>query len=155
MESLRLIAVDNDDLAILSAHCQDAVTRLGDCLYFPARKRFVMAMNRFVWEKAAEKPRFSFFRRTEYERRRAVLHFERVLEVRKFGLDDAPENRVLSLLALRFTETDAPSGSIELVFAGGSAIRLGVECIEARLSDIGGAWSTGARPDHERAEPAG
>ena len=154
MDSLRLDAVDADDLAILSACCQDAVLRLEDCRYFPGEQRFVVAMNRFAWEKAAPRPRFGFGRRRRQadERRRSVLHFDRVAGVQHIGLGAAMPAQVLSLLALRFTGGEAPSGSIELVFAGGSAIRLDVECVEARLSDQGAAWSAAARPDHDRTD---
>ena len=151
MDQLRLNAVDEDDLAILSAHSQDAVVRTADCQFFPAEHRFLMPMNRFVWEKAASRGRAGLFSRgPEHERRRTVLRFDRVRRVQRNAatpLGGAEE--VLALLALRFTATEAPSGLIELVFAGGSAIRLDVECIEAQLTDLGAAWSTANRPDHE------
>ena len=56
---------------------------------------------------------------------------------------------MLSLLAIRFDGADAPAGSVELVFAGGALIRLEVECIEAQLTDLGGAWSAASRPLHQ------
>lgn len=149
MDSLRLDAVDAVDLAIVSAHCQDAVLRVDDMTFHPAERRFVLAMNRFVWEAVDRRPRFSL-RRRDYERRRAALSFARVEGVRRLGLDQRAGSQVLSLLAIRFEAGDAPSGAIELVFAGGSAIRLDVECIEARLADLGAAWSTPARPDHDK-----
>ena len=38
----------------------------------------------------------------------------------------------------------------------GAAVRLEVECIEARLTDLGAAWSTSAKPSHYlEAEEAG
>jgi hypothetical protein len=150
MDLLRLDAVDADDLAILAAHCQDAVLRMDELQYFPAEQRFVLAMNRFVWEKAGGHSRFSLFRRQEYERRQAVLSFSRVRNVQRHGIDPAATDQVLSLLTMQFEPGDAPSGWIELVFAGGSAIRLDVECVEARLADLGPAWSTAARPDHDK-----
>ena len=55
---------------------------------------------------------------------------------------------VLELLAIRFVPGEAPGGTIELVFSGGGAIRLDVECIEARLADLGGAWEASSRPQH-------
>ncbi|MBC8129252.1 MAG: DUF2948 family protein [Rhizobiaceae bacterium] len=152
MDSLRLDAVDADDLAILSAHCQDAVLRVADMSFDAGRQRFMMVMNRFVWEKAEARSRFSLFRRRDYERRRAALQFTRVRKVQHVGLDPRIGDQVLSLLALRFEEHDAPSGLIELVFAGGSAIRLDAECVEARLSDLDAAWTTTGRPDHDREE---
>jgi hypothetical protein len=64
------------------------------------------------------------------------------------GLDQARADDVLSLLAIRFVAGEAPAGTIELVFSGGIAIRLEVECIEARLTDTGAAWETLSRPAH-------
>lgn len=59
------------------------------------------------------------------------------------------EDEVLSLLALRFTPADQPPGGrVDLVFSGGAAVRLEVECIEARLADLGPAWQTDHRPQH-------
>lgn len=153
MDRLRLLAVDSDDLAIVSAHCQDAVVKLKDCRYRAAERQFVVEMNRFVWETAEGVSRFRLFRKAEYERRRSVLHFDQVTGVKHSGLNVTNGDQVLVLLAIRFIENDLPSGAVELVFAGGSAIRLEVEVIEAQLADVGGAWSTDARPDHDRADP--
>ncbi len=57
---------------------------------------------------------------------------------------------MLSLLAIRFIPRNAedPGGIIELVFSGGGAIRLDVECIEATLSDAGEPWAARGRPEH-------
>ena len=148
MDQLRLLAVDTEDLAIVSAHCQDAVIRVEELHFVPAEQKFVVEMNRFVWEKLVPPKRFTLFRRPDYERRRAILHFDRVLNASRLGFDRLAPDDVLVLLAIRFEEGDAPSGSVELVFAGGSAIRLDVEVIEAQLADVGGAWSTVARPNH-------
>jgi hypothetical protein len=142
MSELKIAALDQEDLSIVSAHVQDAVAKVGDLMWQPAQKRFVMAMNRFAWER---KPRF-FWQR--HERRRSVLHFDRVLSARRTGMGTLRDDQVLSLLALRFIEGEAPGGEIELTFSGGAAVRLQVECIEARLTDLGGAWSATSRPRH-------
>lgn len=157
MADLKLMGVDAEDLAILSAHCQDAVVRSAEMSSLPAEGRFVLVMNRFAWEVADERRRFAFTRRKAFERRRSVLHFDRVLRVRQTGVLIGDPDQVLALLAIRFIAGEEPSGTVELVFAGGSAIRLDVECIEAQLSDLGAAWSTQNRPDHDRDDtlPAG
>lgn len=139
---LRLAALDEDDLKVISAHLQDGVLRIGDIDYLPKEKRFLVALNRFVWEKPATGMR------KRYERRRSVLHFDRVLSVASNGIDARRREDVLSLLAISFTPTDAPGGTIELHFSGGAALRLGVECIEARLTDLGSAWETQHKPVH-------
>jgi hypothetical protein len=142
MDALKLVALDAEDLGIISAHVQDAVLKVADLEYLPAAKRFMLAMNRFAWEK---KP--GFFRK-HYERRRSVLHFDRVLGAKTSGIARDKPDEVLSLLAISFVPLDAPAGLIELIFSGGGAIMLDVECVEARLADVGGAWAAGSRPRH-------
>jgi len=144
MDLLKLIALDQDDLAIVSAHVQDAITKIGDLGFMPAAKRFVMPLHRFVWEIEGGR-----FRKPHNERRNSVLHFERVMAVRTAGIDLANKADVLSLLAIRFEPGDVPAGTIELIFAGSAAIRLDVEVIEARLADLGGAWEASSRPSHK------
>ena len=143
-DRLRLLALDAEDLAVVSAHVQDAVLRVGDVLWLPSERRFVMSMNRFAWE---TRPERRFFSR-RYERRRAVLHFDRVLSVASSGVEIARPDAVLALLAVTFEPGDAPSGDVLLAFAGGAAIRLSVECIEATLADLGPAWATAHAPRH-------
>ena len=143
MTALKLIALDDQDLSIVSAHVQDAVLKVSDLEYLPAAKRFVLTMNRFVWEAKS-----GLFRQHN-ERRQAVLHFDRVLGAKTNGIARSKPAEVLSLLAISFIEISKPAGIVELIFAGGGAIMLDVECIEARLADIGGAWEATSRPVHK------
>jgi hypothetical protein len=142
MNQLKLVALDEEDLNIVSAHVQDAVMKIGDIEFVPGSKLFVMPMYRFAWE---SEPNAN---KAQPERRNSVLHFSRVLSAKVSGISrDKPED-VLSLLAIIFTGKDEPAGAIDLVFSGGGAIRLQVECIEARLADLGGAWEAESRPVH-------
>ena len=142
MDQLKLLALDADDLEVISAHVQDAVMQVGAIDYRPAEKRLLIEMNRFVWEKAGGRLR------KHNERRRAVLHFDRVLGVRSSGINRAKTQDVLSLLTIGFVEGEAPAGSVELLFAGDAALSVEVECIEARLTDLGAAWEASSRPSH-------
>ena len=54
MSGLKLLAQDDEDLKIISAHLQDAIMRVGDMVYLPRRRRFVAVMNRFCWEDCGE-----------------------------------------------------------------------------------------------------
>lgn len=139
---LRLVALDEEDLAIISAHVQDAVMKVENLDYSRSTKQFVLTMNRFAWETA------SGGMRANNERRQSVLAFSRVLSAKAQGIDPRKKEEVLSLLAVRFEPGDAPAGTVELVFSGAAAIRLDVECIEARLADTGGAWRASSRPNH-------
>jgi len=145
MSQLKLVALDEQDLQIVSAHVQDAVMKVGDLAYLAAQKRFVLPLNRFVWENKT-----GFLRKNNNERRRSTLHFEAVRGVSSTGiLRDQPQD-VLSLLAIRFIAgSELPAGAIELAFSGGAAIRLEVDYVEARLADMGPAWQAGSRPAHE------
>jgi hypothetical protein len=138
---LKFAALDEEDLEIVSAHLQDAVTKTADVIWLPREKRMVIGVNRFDWESATANP-------PEYRRRRAALRFERVMACKRKGIDlDNPE-QVLNLLAVEFAEDDAPAGTVTLTFSGGAALRLEVECLEGELADLGPAWTCAKCPDH-------
>jgi hypothetical protein len=139
MEPLKLVALDEEDLAILSAHLQDAVVRAGDLAYLAKEKRFALVARRFDWTAPEDEPR----------RRLSGLHFERVMRVRTRNIDLGRADEVLSLLAVHFTVAEAPSGTATLFFSGDAAVQLELECIEAGLSDLGPAWSADTRPSHD------
>ena len=141
MSQLKLMALDAEDLQVISSCCQDAVLKVGNLDYSPAKKQFSLSVNRFAWEQD-EKSKTP-------ERRQSVLHFAQVNHVRVSGIDRHDKEMVLSLLAVLFEAGDEPGGDIELVFAGDGAIKLNVECIEAQLSDMPAAWQAKARPSHE------
>jgi hypothetical protein len=143
MDQLKLVALDDQDLNIISAHIQDAVAKVGDLKYQPRERRFVFPMYRFAWE--TQTARFP----GPPERRNSVLHFDRVSSARSSGVARGKSTDTLALLALRFLPAEAPGGVIELLFSGGGTIQLDVECIEARLSDLGGAWQASSRPKHQ------
>lgn len=148
MEDLKLIALDTEDLAIISANLQDAVLRAGDMAYLPREMRFALVANRFDWVAAAK----SGARTNEYYRRRAGLRFERVLGAKVTGLDLSAKDVCLELLAISFEPTLEPAGHVTLQFAGGGAVRLQVECIEAEMKDLGAAWRTFRKPGHPGCE---
>lgn len=138
-DPLKLIALDADDLAIVSTHLQDAVLKVADIVWLPAEKRFALAARRFDWEGVSQGHR---------RRRLSALHFDRVLAVRSTKVDKAAPDQVLSLLAIGFAERDNPAGDVTLHFSDGAAIRLEVECIEAQMKDLGPVWEALATPGH-------
>jgi len=141
MKDLKLIALDPEDLRVLSCHLQDAVIRVEDMAYIKDELRFAALASRFDWE-SAERAAGS------YQRRRTGVRFERVVGAQVHGIDLKQREGVLSLLAITFEPAEAPAGTLTLQFAGGGAVRLRVECIEAELRDLGAAWSTPVKPDH-------
>lgn len=140
MTDLKLLALDSEDLDVISATTQDAVVRVADMGYARRDRRFAMLMNRYAWEEGVGG--------RKGKRKRSALHFDRVSSVKVAGIDTNAREGVLELLDIRFTETDKPSGSVELRFAGGGTVRLEVECLEARMQDLGAAWAAKAKPEH-------
>ncbi|WP_417685029.1 DUF2948 family protein [Roseibium sp.] len=143
MDQLKLAALDAEDLQVVSAHVQDAVLTVGDIRYLPKEQKAVFAMNRFVWDKLADK------RTRQHERRRAALAVSQVRAMKSVGITQDAKGAVLSLLAVTFEEDVAPAGRIRLDFAGGGALVLEVDCIEVQLADLGAAWGTPNLPSHD------
>lgn len=140
MPDLRLLALDTEDLEVISAFTQDAVMRVSDIGLSKSDSRFALLMNRFVWEASDVRGRG--------ERRRTALHFDYVRDVTSKGINLQAKEGVLELLAIRFVSNDNPSGTIALDFAGGGTIELKVDCLEARLQDLGAAWAAKGKPAH-------
>jgi hypothetical protein len=132
MDLLKLVALDPEDLEIVSAHLQDAIVRVGDLAFLPEEGRFALVARRFDWEASPDEPP---------RRRLAGLHFERV--------DRSRTDAAMSLLAIAFEETNTPSGTVSLIFAEGGAIQIEVECIEMQMKDLGPVWEAESRPQHE------
>jgi hypothetical protein len=143
---LKLLIQDAEDLAVVAAHLQDSVVRVGDMRYLPRERRFVVLLNRFCWECAPDEKREGLF-----QRRRAGLHFDGVSAVKTRDIDVNKKDDVLELLTIAFTPGEEPGGAIELIFAGGGTIRLAVECVDGAVSDITRPWLTRARPCHDEA----
>lgn len=141
MTDLKLLALDSEDLEVISATTQDAVVRVPDMGYAEGDRRFALLMNRYAWEAGGGRGRG--------ERHRAALSFARVTGVTFVGINLEAHEGVLELLDLRFEPADPPAGTVELRFAGGGTVRLAVECLEARLEDLGAAWAAKARPEHQ------
>jgi len=131
---LKMIALDADDLAIISTHVQDARVQPADIIWRQSEKRLVVGMSRLDWEQMLD---------AEAEPRRlvAALRFDRVLACKSRNIDLAARDAVLDLVGIEFHPQDGreeePGGSALLLFAQGGAIRLDVECLECELTDLG------------------
>jgi hypothetical protein len=142
MTELTLAAEDAEDLEIISARLQDAVAPLKEIVWLPKKRRFVALFNRFVWEDK---------RKSANLRVRSLLHFDDVISVQAKQIKMGAPDAVVSLLAIEFAPKggEDPGGAVTLVFSGGGAIRLEVECIAAGLTDVSGEWAARGRPVHD------
>jgi hypothetical protein len=144
---LKLIALDADDLAVISAHVQDARVQTRDIIWRQGEKRLVVGMNRLDWEQ-------TLAGETAARRVVAALRFDRVLSCKSRNIDlEAPET-ALDLLGIEFHPGEPPGGSAVLTFSQGGALRLDVECLECELADLG-TDGIGTSDLGEGAEPSG
>ncbi len=139
MDHLKFVALDAEDLEVVSAHLQDANVRVADVLWRPQEKRLIVALDRFDWL-AAESGEQSL------KRCRSALRFDRVAGLKCRNVDPKAKESVLNLLAVDFLPVDGPGGVVQLIFDDDVVLRLDVECLECELVDIGEAWTVNEKP---------
>jgi hypothetical protein len=147
MEPVKFVALDRDDLEVVSTHLQDALVKVADIMWRPQEKRLVVSLRRFDWLSAEAV-------RPELRRCHSVLRFERVNSCKCRCVNPAGKDAVLNLLAVEFAEIDVPAGAVTLMFSGGGVLRLEVECLEAELVDLGPYWPAAERPVHAEDAPS-
>ena len=130
MTQRKLIALDGDDLAVISAHVQDASVVAGDIIWRQSEKRLVVGMRRLDWDEALAGDSAS-------RRLVSVLRFDRVLACKSRDIDIAVPELALALLGIEFHPAESPGGNVLLLFSNGGALRLDVECLECELADLG------------------
>lgn len=145
-QPLRLMAHDDEGLAVISALLQDAVFPITEMRYVAGRRRFALMLNRFRWEDrdAAQAGGRKF------ERVQSLLVFEDVLTVRSNGIDRGDKDTILSLLQIRFAPGEDGTGVVTLILAGDGAIALQVEALDVTLRDATRPYiaPSGKAPDH-------
>ncbi len=144
---LKLKALDQDDLTVVSALIQDGVVPMNEMRLDRDRRRFALLVNRFRWEdKDAAQARGR-----AVERVQAVLFIDDVMAVRSQGLDRRDADVVLSLLAVDFAPSQDGMGTVTLTFAGDGAVALDVEALEVGLQDVTRPYvaPSGKTPNHD------
>ncbi len=134
---LKLRAVDEEDLSVISAILQDALVPVGEMAWIPEDRRFVLVANRFKWEPGTNVPS------AEFQRTLTGLRVDGVTAVKRRGFGRGDPSQILALLAIRREE-----GAILLDFAGGGSVRLETAEVLCHLDDLGEPWPTQWRPSH-------
>lgn len=139
---LRLIAETAEDIPVVSAAVQDAVTKIRNIKYQAKKRRFSIELNRFRWE-AGEDAR--------KERVRALLAFDGVLGVKTNGIAKTDRELIISVLSLEWAPDDEPpGGTLTIHLSGDGEFQIKVEAIDVTMLDSEYVWPTKKRPDHER-----
>jgi hypothetical protein len=141
---LHLHAVDADDLPVLSAALSSAAVKRGDLGFEKRGRKFAMVCNRFRWEDDDVDGVGGG------SRIRAGISILDVESVQSSGLSGIDGETVLELLSIQSEPRGTPpEATVTINFAGGPAIRLLTGCIDVLVDDMGRAWYTPNRPDHE------
>ena len=120
---MKMAAFDAEDLLVLSALLEGGLMAVTDMIFQPQDQRFVAVLQRKATPEDAT-------------RIQSGLHFERVKRVSTTKFPDRKSGATLKLIGIGFTEIDAPSGDVILMFEEEIAIRLSVECLEVGMSDL-------------------
>ena len=140
MEPLKFVALDPDDLEVVSTHLQDAEVKVADVHWRPQEKRLVIGLDRFDWQAWNARAR-----RCAAAARRCASTGCRACKCKQ--VQPGGKDAVLNLLAVEFEQTDAPAGVVTLMFSGG-------EACGSRSSAWRSNWSTSGRPAWPTMRPA-
>jgi hypothetical protein len=125
--SLRLIARDPDDLAVVSALLQDAVLPMKETSWQPDANRFGMLVNRFRWEDKAQAEQG----KRPYERVQSMLVIDCVQNVSSMGIDHTDKEQIISIMSVAYEDE-----KVTFTLAGDGALSLDVECLEITIKDV-------------------
>jgi hypothetical protein len=142
---LKLQARDPRDLEVISALLQDALVPVGDIDFLSDSGQFVLAANRFRWEKAEGERRGG-------ERILCGVGFANISGVKRRGFDMLARGEIYDLLSVEIIDNDADAPgatTVQLTFAQGAAIRLTTTELSCTLEDFGDGWPTAWRPQHD------
>lgn len=152
-EKLSLVARDDKDLQVIAACLQDGLVRIGDFQFDSGERRFVVLINRFMWETEVsanlDEPGNGdrqFSSAPMHQRVHCGIAIDRVRSIKLQGINRQEKSRILNLLTIRSDE-----GGMSLVFSGAATIRLETDGIACRLEDLDEPWPTAWRPRHEDA----
>jgi len=154
MKNLKLKAEDIEDITILSAYLQDAITKMADMSYQSQARQFVIMLNRFVWEAGCAEtdniiPDENHAKNLNCSRIRTGLHFDEILNIHSQNITITSKDLALELLSIEAQKNEKNAFLVDLIFSGDGVIRLECEMISAHMQDIGEPWPAKCHPKHE------
>lgn len=140
-DGLKLYAIDADDLTVMSAALEGAITSPGEISYSSKSRQLTLTASRVRWEKNPDPVKGG-------SRIRCGVLITDVVAIRAKSI---PQNNLtmgMELLSIEVDLQDDGIATLTLNFADDRALSLTVECINAALTDVGDAWDTEKIPTH-------
>ena len=150
--NLRLLAVDEDDLAVASALLQDAIIPGVDIRFNRHDRQFILIANRFCWEQPALKEIKSAGGRPVHERRLCAVRLSHVVSVQRQNWPNNHKEALFNMLALHqpdMAETGGTARQLQMDFSGGASLRLTVDKLDLIVADLNAGHPTSLCPQHD------
>ncbi|PHZ83467.1 hypothetical protein CRD36_18090 [Paremcibacter congregatus] len=134
----------------MASYLQDAITMMRDIVYQSKSRRFVIMLNRYVWEnRCPDTGAVLEGAPSPCSRIRTGLHFEDVLKITSQNIAVQAKEHPMELLSIDAAELKDGTYHVDFVFSGEGVIRLQCETISAQMQDIGAPWPAKCHPKHE------
>ena len=142
-KNLKLNAISEEDIKVISAHLQDSITQVKNIAHLKKNRIFVIQFNRFMWEDVEK----GIFRKNK--RIRTVLKFDNVISVLSKNIAQNEKDNFLEFLTIETNQMPDKSYEINLIFSGDAIIKIVSEVIEVKLDDQGDFWESKTKPKHD------
>ena len=153
-DKLKLRCEDAEDIVVLSSLLQDALVPMAELAWLPKEKCFVFVASRFIWSECVDVTLPVGEAGIEcYSRQNFGVTIEDVETIQSRGIDIEDKGKILELLAIT-ADAKEQGAALELIFAGGAAIRIQCAAIAVHGQDVGDPWPTMRRPQHPDVEAA-
>ena len=139
---LKLYAIDPEDLTVMSAALEGAITSPGEISYSAKSRQLTLTSSRMRWEKMDATTQ-------EGSRIRCGVLFTDVTAIRAKSIPQNDQTLGMELLSVQCTSGDDGRATLSLVFADNRTLELNVECFNAALTDVGEPWTTDKIPNHK------
>ena len=149
---LRLLARDEDDVAVVSALLQDAIIPGADMEFNRKKNQFIIVANRFCWEIQPLDGVTSSDGKPVHERRLCGICIRHVTAVQHHNWPDMRQDALFNLLSLCYVDMAKHEGEgvgLQFEFSGGSGLRLVMDEIDLTLADLDAGHPTSLQPAHD------
>ena len=149
---LRLLARDEDDVAVVSALLQDAIIPGADMEFKRKTNQFFIVANRFCRDIQPLDGVTSSDGKPVHQRRLCGICIRHVTAVQHHNWPDMRQDALFNLLALRYVGMAKHTGDgvvLQFEFSGGSSLRLLTDVIDITLADLDAGHPTSLQPAHD------